>query len=46
MINMQILAGDFGGWVAVRQWGGLLNALAIVLFLLVMIPNAVRHQYR
>jgi hypothetical protein len=40
------LAGDFGGWVAVRQWGGLLNALAIVLFLLVMIPNALRHQHR
>jgi hypothetical protein len=31
------LAGDFGGWVALRQWGGLLNALAIVLFLLLIL---------
>jgi hypothetical protein len=28
------LAGEFGGWILVRQWAGLLNALAILLFLL------------
>jgi len=27
------LAGDLGGWWAVRRWGGLLNAAAILLFL-------------
>ena len=27
------LAGDLAGWPAVRQWGGLLNAVAILLFL-------------
>lgn len=27
------LAGDLGGWMALREWGGLLNALAILLFL-------------
>lgn len=36
------LAGDFGGWVVVRQWGGLLNALAILLFLLLILSNAMR----
>ncbi len=25
--------GDLGGWAGVRQWGGLLNALALVVFL-------------
>jgi hypothetical protein len=38
------LAGDFGGWVAVRQWGGLLNALAILLFLLLILPNLLRRK--
>jgi hypothetical protein len=36
------LVGDFSSWVALRQWGGLLNALAIVLFLLVTIPAILR----
>lgn len=27
------VAGDLGGWMALREWGGLLNAVAIVLFL-------------
>jgi hypothetical protein len=27
------VAGDLGGWMALREWGGLVNALAIVLFL-------------
>lgn len=27
------VAGDLGGWMALRQWGGLINALAIALFL-------------
>lgn len=27
------LAGDLGGWMALREWGGLLNVLAILLFL-------------
>jgi hypothetical protein len=27
------LAGDLGGWASVRQWGGLLNVAAILLFL-------------
>jgi hypothetical protein len=34
------LAGDFGGWVLLRQWGGLFNALAILLFLGMIIPSA------
>lgn len=38
------LAGDFSGWVALRQWGGLLNALAIVLFLLLIIPSILCQQ--
>lgn len=38
------LVGDFGGWVVIRQWGGLLNALAILLFLLIIIPNALRRR--
>jgi hypothetical protein len=38
------LAGDFGGWVVVRQWGGLLNALAVVLFLMLIIPKALRKR--
>jgi hypothetical protein len=28
------VAGDLGGWLAVRQWGGLLNAAALLLFIL------------
>jgi hypothetical protein len=27
------VAGDLGGWMALREWGGLLNVLAILLFL-------------
>ena len=27
------VAGDLGGWLPFRQWGGLLNAAAIVWFL-------------
>lgn len=27
------LAGDLGGWMTLREWGGLFNALAILLFL-------------
>lgn len=27
------VAGDLGGWMALREWGGLLNAVAILLFL-------------
>lgn len=38
------LAGDFGAWVVIRQWGGLLNALAIVLFLLLILPNVLRRK--
>jgi hypothetical protein len=38
------LAGDFSGWTIVRQWGGLLNALAILLFLLILISNALRRR--
>ena len=38
------LAGDFGGWVVVRQWGGLINALAILLYLLLILPNALRRK--
>jgi hypothetical protein len=30
------LTGDLGGWWPGRQWGGLLNAVAIVLFLLTL----------
>jgi hypothetical protein len=35
------LVGDFASMVVVRQWGGLLNALSIVLFLLLILPNAI-----
>ena len=38
------LASDFGGLVTLRQWGGLLNALAILLFLLLILLNALRRQ--
>ncbi|OGO35118.1 MAG: hypothetical protein A2W35_11575 [Chloroflexi bacterium RBG_16_57_11] len=38
---MMRLAGDFGGRVLVRQWGGLLNALAILLFLAMILPNII-----
>jgi hypothetical protein len=38
------LAGDFGGWVIIRQWGGLLNALAIVLFLLLILASILRRK--
>lgn len=41
---MMRLAGDFGGWIALRQWGGLLNALAIVLFLGLILSNALRRE--
>lgn len=27
------VAGDLAGWLAVRQWGGMLNAIALLLFL-------------
>jgi hypothetical protein len=30
------VVGDFQGWWAGRQWGGLLNALAVLLFLLIL----------
>ncbi len=28
------IAGDLGGWYPARQWGGLLNALALLFFLI------------
>jgi hypothetical protein len=37
------LAGDLGGWFAARQWGGLLNVAAILLFLLNN-PRALRRR--
>jgi hypothetical protein len=31
------VVGDLGGWRPARQWGGLLNALAVLLFLLTLV---------
>lgn len=37
--------GDLGGWVGVRQWGGLLNALALGVFLANMVRAVQRSRH-
>jgi hypothetical protein len=39
------IAGDLGGWDAVRRWGGLLNEISILLFLAILMI-AIRSQSR
>lgn len=36
------VVGDLAGWLAGRQWGGLLNALAIVLFFALVVDGLAR----
>jgi len=40
------MVGDVASWLAGRQWGGLLNALAIVLFFALVVHGVVRRRPR
>lgn len=33
------IAGDLGGWIRARQWGGLLNEVSILLFLVILVVS-------
>ncbi|HEX7394678.1 MAG TPA: hypothetical protein VF313_07090 [Anaerolineaceae bacterium] len=39
------IAGDLGGWYRLRQWGGLLNEISILLFLVILVVT-LRSQSR
>jgi hypothetical protein len=39
------LSGDLGQWVTVRQWGGILNGVAILLFLINTVVSLVLRPY-